>query len=75
MAKYLNITGCRVSDCPDIQYSFEYQLYRRLLEQRDKRRHPRNIDVDLAICVLKALVSLDIVILLYQIPIVQPFAF
>jgi len=75
MAKYLNITGCRMPNCPDIEYSFEYQLHRRLLEQRDERRHSRNIDVDLAICVLKALIPLNIVILLHQIPIIQPLAF
>lgn len=64
-----------MSDCPNVQYPLEYQLHRRLLEQRDERRHPRNIDVDLAIRVLKALIPFDIVILLHQIPVVQPFAF
>lgn len=61
-------------DCPDIEYSLEYQLHRRLLEQRYEWRHPRYVDMYLPIRVLKGFVALDVVVLLHQIPVVQPFA-
>ena len=45
----LNITRCRMSDCPNIENSFKNLLYTALLKKSHHRAHTGNVDMNLSV--------------------------
>ena len=45
----LNISRCRMSDCPNIENSFKNLLYTALLKKSHHRAHTGNVDMNLSV--------------------------
>ena len=45
----LNVSRCRMSDCPNIENSFKNLLYTALLKKSHHRAHTGNVDMNLSV--------------------------